>query len=65
MTRTELENNKNYELHHIASRRGYVSRKSDGIVEHYTGKFGNGYVLVTPRFDTTQYVNVSYYIAKE
>ena len=64
MTRTELENNQNYELHHIASRRGYVSRKGDGIVEPYSGKFGKGYILVTPRFDTTQYVYVSYYIEK-
>ena len=29
-------------LHHIASRRGYISRKSAGKVESYKGKFGDG-----------------------
>lgn len=48
--------------HHTASRRGYISRKSEGKVEEYTGKFGAGYVHLTPRWDTTNYCNVTYYI---
>lgn len=52
-------------FHHSASRRGYVSRKSNGFVEPYSGRFGTGYVIVTPRFDTTRYVDVSYYLTKE
>lgn len=51
------------QLHHTASCRGYVSRKSDGIVKTYDGKFGKGYVILRPRFDTTQYVYCDYYIA--
>lgn len=50
------------QVHHTASRRGYISRKSDGVVEEYTGKFGAGYVLLTPRWDTTTYCYVTYYI---
>ena len=51
--------------HHTASRRGYISRRSAGKVEAYSGKFGKGFILVTPRFDTTQYVYITYYINQE
>lgn len=47
--------------HHTASRRGYISRKSEGRVEAYNGKFGEGFILVSPRWDTTQYVYITYY----
>lgn len=64
MTIKELESNPNYKRHHTASRRGYVSRKSSGHVEAYSGRFGRGYIVITPRYDTTRYVNITYYIAK-
>ncbi len=49
--------------HHAASRRGYVSRKNiKGIAESYNGRFGKGYLVITPRWDTTQYVTVEYYV---
>lgn len=51
-------------LHHTASRRGYISRKTEGRVEAYDGRFGKGYIVATPRWDTTQYVNIEYYIAE-
>ena len=50
-------------LHHIASRRGYISRKSAGKVETYKGRFGEGYIILRPRWDTTNYIFVEYYIA--
>lgn len=49
-------------LHHTASRRGYVSRSSSGKVEEYNGRFGKGYIIVRPRWDTTQYVYIEYYV---
>jgi hypothetical protein len=58
----EIENT--MKLHHIASRRGYISRKSAGEVESYKGKFGEGYIILRPRWDTTNYIYVEYYIAK-
>ena len=64
MTVNQLRNSSKYRYHHTASRRGYESRKGDGHVESYNGKFGRGYIVVSPRFDTTQYVAVEYYIAK-
>lgn len=64
MTINELRNSKDYEYHHTASRRGYVSRKLEGVVERYKGRYGEGYVILWPRKDTSQYVYVSYYIKK-
>lgn len=64
MNANEIRNNANYEYHHTGSRRGYVSRKCDGVVEEYDGRFGKGYIIVMPRWDTTSYVNVEYFIAK-
>lgn len=49
--------------HHSATRRGYVSRKNpDGVIEKYNGKFGTGYKRILPRWDTTCYVTVEYYV---
>ena len=49
--------------HHTASRRGYISRRNpDGIIESYAGKFGRGYIRVLPRWDSTQYVTIEYYV---
>lgn len=55
------------EEHHTSSMRGYVSRKPNedgtyGKVCEYNGRFGEGYVLLTPRWDTTNYVYVTYFI---
>ena len=50
--------------HHTASMRGYVSRKLPaGQVREYSGRFGAGLVHIQPRWDTTQYVYVTYYVA--
>lgn len=51
-------------ISHTASRRGYLSRQSSGTVERYKGRYGEGYILVTPRRDTTLYVGITYYIKK-
>lgn len=63
--KTITEIRETMKLHHIGSRRGYESRKGEGHVEEYSGRFGTGYIIVTPRWDTTQYVNVEYYIGKK
>ena len=64
MTIEALKNSTEYTVHHTASRRGYESRRADGHIEAYKGKFGEGFIHVQPRFDTTQYVFVTYYIKK-
>ena len=65
MTRQELQASKKHKFSHTGSRRGYVSRKSDLDqlpAEKYDGKYGKGYTVCTPRWDTTQYVNVEYWL---
>ena len=47
---------------HTASRRGYVSRALAGRVEFYKGRFGTGYIVARPRWGTTNYVYIDYYI---
>lgn len=51
-----------YIRHHVASQRGYVSRKTAGYIEPYTGKFGVGVRWVYPRYDTTSYCYVEYWV---
>ena len=64
MTIEYLKNSNEYVAHHMASRRGYESRKGDGHLEEYKGKFGEGYIHVQPRYDTNRYVYITYYIKK-
>ena len=49
--------------HHTARVRRYVSRKIDGIAEPYKGKFGTGYKVYEPAWDSTRYCYVTYYVA--
>lgn len=51
--------------HHFAKERGYISRvdyANRPKIVAYKGRFGVGFKLITPRYDTTRYVNVCYYI---
>lgn len=64
MTYKELATEKKYYLHHTAAARGYVSRKKEPVVEEYNGRFGRGYKVFRPRWDTSQYIWVDYYIEK-
>lgn len=54
-----------YTFHHTSTMGGYVSRKTRGSILPYSGKFGVGYKVLTPRWDTTNYCYVSYYIRKK
>lgn len=49
-------------LHHTSSSRGYMSRKIDRVVTEYKGRFGKGYAVYTPRWDTTSYCTITYYV---
>lgn len=55
-----------YRLHHSATTRCYVSRKSEmRRVETYKGRFGEGYIVYTPNWRSTNYSYIVYYIKKE
>lgn len=59
-------NSHGYRLHHSATTRCYVSRKS-GMrrVETYKGRFGEGYIVYEPNWCSTNYSYIVYYIKKE
>lgn len=60
MTLETLE--KNYKFHHHALARGYVSRKHDPQILPYNGRFGKGYKVVAPNYNSTRYCWVLYYV---
>lgn len=51
-----------YIRHHVATQRGYVSRKTAGYIEPYKGRYGVGVRWVYPRYDTTRYCYVEYWV---
>lgn len=52
--------------HHTAFKKGYMSRKlEDGIINEYSGRYGKGYTVETPAYNTNQYHYITYYIFKE
>lgn len=53
------------EYHHSAKARGYLSRvkyADKPKIEAYNGRFGVGFKLITPRYDSNCLVTVNYYI---
>lgn len=65
-TLEEIRNSGDYYKHHTESRCGFISRKKGGEkVKPYVGIFGKGFIIVSPRWDTTQYVNMSYWIERK
>ena len=52
-----------YHLHHVATTRCYVSRISDSRrVETYKGRFGEGYIVYSPNWSSTNYSYIAYYV---
>ena len=47
---------------HTSLTRGYVSRRGGAQVKPYAGRFGKGYRVLTPNWDSTRYCNVTYYV---
>lgn len=50
--------------HHTAAAKGYISWKNDERIEEYNGKFGRGFKVCKPRYDTTNYYYIKYWIAE-
>lgn len=53
------------DYHHTSLCRGYVSTKSKGIVEGYSGRFGIGVTVKEHNSRSSRYCNISYYILNE
>lgn len=47
---------------HSSLARGYVSRKTEGYVVEYQGKFGKGYKHYEPNWNSSIYCVVTYFI---
>lgn len=49
-----------YKAHHTAKASGYVSREADApaVFDIYEGRFGKGFKVYSPRYDTNRYCNV-------
>lgn len=63
-----LLNDDRYYLHHTSYAKGYVSRKADYDslpVFPYKGRFGTGYTVDLPSYESTQYCRRQYYILRE
>ena len=52
-----------FEFHHSATANGYVSRKVSHEFKKYVGNFGVGFIVAYPRYDSTRYIDIDYYIA--
>ena len=50
---------------HTSYRRGYISRKSKGVVSSYKGRFGHGFVVDSPCYHSTQYHFRTYFVYTE
>lgn len=57
--------------HHTAYTKGYISRKDKRTAEEilkagggcpYKGRYGEGYTVETPCYNTTQYHHITYFI---
>lgn len=58
----KIINGKPYSLHHTAMTRGYISRKNEPAPTPYSGKFGKGFVIYRPNWESTRFSFVDYYI---
>lgn len=64
MTIEKVTGDKNFSMKKSSWARGYISRKTEGKIEPYTGRYGNGYKIHRPTYRSTQYHIVEYYIGK-
>ena len=62
MDQYRIINGQLYNYHHTATAKGYMSRKVLEKLEEYKGRYGIGYKVHRPRFDTTNYHYVDYYV---
>ena len=65
MTASELVNHSDFEPHHTAWSEGYISRYlEEGLVRVYSGRFGDGYILSKPSWESTRFHRRTYYVHK-
>jgi hypothetical protein len=53
---------KGFVKHHTSKEKGYVSRKGDGYLRKYKGRFGEGYTHHTTNYDSNSFNFITYYV---
>lgn len=62
-TESEIfEATKNRKFSHSSLSKGYVSRKIAGEIRPYSGKFGNGVIILKPNYKSCRYCIAEYWI---
>jgi hypothetical protein len=54
---------KDYYKHHTATAKNYLRSSDDGMVEEYSGRFGDGYIIHR-QMNSSKYHLIEYYIKK-
>lgn len=52
-----------YYKHHTAMAKDYLRASDDGMIEEYSGRFGNGYIIHR-QMDSSRYHLIEYYVKK-
>lgn len=53
---------KGYRELHTSLTRKYVSRKISCIIFPYSGRFGQGYKMLTPNYNSSYYSYITYFV---
>lgn len=63
LTKYDVLFSDNYYRHHTATIKGYLRSCDDGMVEEYSGRFGDGYIIHR-QMNSSKYHFIEYYIKK-
>lgn len=63
LTKYDVLFSDDYYKHHTATTKDYLRSSDDGIVEEYSGRFGNGYIIHR-QMNSSKYHLIEYYIKK-
>ena len=62
MTIKELQESKSHKKLHTSLTRGYTSRKTNGYIKEYNGRFGKGFAHIQPYWESNNYSLITYYV---
>lgn len=63
LTKYDVMFSPNYYRHHTATAKDYLRSSDDGMVEEYSGRFGDGYIIHR-QMNSSKYHLIEYYIKK-
>lgn len=63
LTKYDVMFSKKFYKHHTATTKDYLRASEDGMIEEYSGRFGNGYIIHR-QMNSSKYHLIEYYIKK-